>query len=182
MRRFLTYTSLLITAIWAMACSSSTEQKDNTPERPKPLSTIQTDNGAVPVYDFKTFEPILRQSDDTVYVVNFWATWCKPCVEELPHFDELQKHYSNKAVKVILVSLDFKEQAEKKLASFISKRNVTSEVMLMDDADANTWINAINKEWSGAIPATYIYKGDKSDFYEQQFDYNELEDAVKKFL
>ena len=45
---------------------------------------------------------------DTVYVLNFWATWCAPCVEELPSFEKLNKAYAGKPVKEVLINTDFK--------------------------------------------------------------------------
>src|ERR1043165_4592291 len=55
------------------------------------------------------------EQNDTTYVLNFWATWCKPCVEELPGFDSLLVLESKNPVKIILVSLDFKEDLEKRV-------------------------------------------------------------------
>jgi thiol-disulfide isomerase/thioredoxin len=52
-------------------------------------------------------------STDTIYVVNFWATWCKPCVEELPIFDSLNLEVKGQAIKVLLVNLDFVEKQRK---------------------------------------------------------------------
>jgi len=73
----------------------------------------------VPVYKtFDDFEPILHQDTDTTYVVNFWATWCGPCVKELPYFEALHKSYKNQPVKVVLVSLDFEKHIVRKLLPF----------------------------------------------------------------
>ena len=73
---------------------------------------------------FEQLEPYLRRSSDTLYVVNFWATWCKPCVAELPHFEELYEKYKDQKVKVLLVSLDFKNQVASRLAPFMRERNL----------------------------------------------------------
>src|ERR1700741_1424345 len=64
-------------------------------------------------------------SKDTLYIINFWATWCAPCVAELPEFDALKKRYGNQPVKVLLVSLDFKEDYPLKLARFIERKRLT---------------------------------------------------------
>lgn len=126
--------------------------------------------GNIPVYDFKTFEPLLHINNDTTYIVNFWATWCKPCVAELPYFEQLHETYKNEKVKVLLVSLDFSTQIEKKLIPFMEKRQLKSEVVVLDDPDANGWIDKVDPKWSGAIPATIIFKGDKRGFFEQSFE------------
>lgn len=136
--------------------------------------------GNIPVHDFKSFEPLLYLNNDTTYVVNFWATWCKPCVAELPYFEKLQEEYKDKKVKVLLVSLDFSTQIEKKLVPFMEKRKLKSEVIVLDDPDANGWIDKVNPKWSGAIPATVIYQGKKRGFFEQSFENYEDLVAVMK--
>ncbi|MGY0426564.1 MAG: TlpA disulfide reductase family protein, partial [Polaribacter sp.] len=108
-------------------------------------------------YNYKELKPLLEKKDDKIYVINFWATWCGPCVKELPSFEKLKKEYGSKNVEVILVSLDFPKQVDKKLIPFIKKKNLQSKVILLDDANEDFWIKAIDKNWSGAIPATLIY-------------------------
>ena len=116
-----------------------------------------------------------------LYVINFWATWCKPCVEELPAFEKLNKQYQNNSVKVILVSLDFPNEIENRVIPFIKKNNLTSNVVAMIDPDQNTWIPKVSEKWTGAIPATLIYSKNKREFYEQSFTYELLENELKKF-
>lgn len=138
---------------------------------------------SIPSYDFDTFQKkILQKNNDTTYVVNFWATWCKPCVKELPYFEKINKEYADKKVKVILASLDFPNKVQSQVVPFIKKNKLHAEVILLDDADANTWIPKISEAWSGAIPATVIYKNDKRMFYEQSFTYKELETEIQKLL
>ena len=68
----------------------------------------------IKTYNFNELEPIFHYQNDTTYVINFWAMWCKPCVEELPYFETIRKNYSDKKVKVILVSLDFGNNVEER--------------------------------------------------------------------
>ena len=134
------------------------------------------------IYDFDTLEPLLNKIDDKVYVINFWATWCAPCVKELPYFEELNANYKSQKVEVVLVSLDFPKQYEKKLKPYIVKNNLMSQVIALDDTDTNTWIPKVDTDWSGAIPATIIYNKNKRRFYERSFNYEELQEEVKTFL
>ncbi|OUR94280.1 thioredoxin [Flavobacteriales bacterium 34_180_T64] len=134
------------------------------------------------VYDFDGIENFLNKKDDKVYVVNFWATWCAPCVKELPYFEELNANYKNKNVEIILISLDFPQKYESKLKPFIQKHQIESKVIALDDVDSNSWIPKVSESWSGAIPATLIYNKDKRQFYEQSFNYSELETELKQFL
>lgn len=132
--------------------------------------------------DFKTLEPLLHRDSDTTYVVNFWATWCGPCVKELPHFENIGEQYRDRKVKVILVSLDFPKAASDKLLSFIRRKGIRSEVVHLNDTDSNSWIPKVDPEWTGSIPATLIYRGQRRVFYEQAFDEKGLRQAVETFL
>lgn len=136
----------------------------------------------VPTYDYAGLKPFLENENDSTYVVNFWATWCKPCVKELPAFEKLNAEFSNKKVKVLLVSLDFPSKLETFVIPFLDRNNIQSQVVLFDDPDANNWIPSIDKTWSGAIPATIIYNKNKNTFYERSFTYKELKIEVESIL
>lgn len=112
---------------------------------------------------------------DTVYIVNFWATWCGPCVAELPNFDKLQQTYKGQPVKVLLVSMDFKSKLNT-VKAFANSRKMLSEVCLADKPSEQVFIDQINKSWSGALPATLIVNAKKGirKFYEKEFTYDEL--------
>lgn len=143
-----------------------------------PKNVVANDQIRVDVYDFAGFERFLHIEDDKTYVVNFWATWCKPCVAELPYFEKLNEEYGEKGVEVILVSLDMPKMLEKKLLPFLEKKNLRSRVMVLDDPKQNDWIPKVNAEWSGAIPATLIYNKKDRAFYESSMTYEELENNL----
>ncbi len=121
--------------------------------------------------------------NDTVYVINFWATWCGPCVAELPAFEKLHQQYAAQKVKVILVSTDFKKQVEK-VKEFVREKDLHSQVVFMDESNPNNWINLVNPDWSGLIPATLIIAPHKKfeRFIEAQLHYDALEAAVQAAL
>ncbi len=132
---------------------------------------------------FEDFKPLLEKSDDKIHVLNFWATWCKPCIAELPYFEALNKKYQGKKVEFTLVSLDFGTQLESQVIPFLEKRNIKSKVVLLDDPKSMVWIDLVDKSWSGAIPATMVYKGNESNFYEKEFHSEaELEDIISQFF
>ena len=133
----------------------------------------------VPSMSYQELHPLLNQKGNKTYVVNFWATWCAPCIKELPYFEELN---NNKNIEVILVSLDFPKHKEKRLLPFIKKRQLSSRVILLDDDDENFWINDISSTWSGALPATLIYTQNRRGFYEQSFTKEELFQEVKFYF
>lgn len=132
--------------------------------------------------DYNGLEKVLNKQDNKTYVVNFWATWCAPCVKELPYFERINKQYKDKNVEVVLVSLDFPKHFDTKLKNFINEKQLQSELYALNDMDSNYWIPKVNKDWSGAIPATLIYNSKKREFFEQAFEYEELERTLNKFL
>ena len=137
----------------------------------------------VPILDFEALAPRLERQSDTVYVINFWATWCKPCVEELPYFEQAQRDYKHAPVKILLVSLDFKHQLKSKLIPFLANHQVESEVVLLYAPDANAWIDRVDPQWTGALPATLIYRGDHRYFHGETFtDYSQLSNTIDSFI
>ena len=134
------------------------------------------------IYDFNGLEPLLNQKDDKTYVVNFWATWCAPCIKELPYFEQVNRDFKDKNVEVLLVSLDFPRQYDKKLKPYIKDNNLKSKVVALNDPDMNTWIPKVNQDWTGAIPATIIYNSDGRKFYEKSFTYDELVSELRTFI
>ena len=136
----------------------------------------------VAIFDnYSNLENAILKKENTIYVVNFWATWCGPCVKELPHFEQLNTE--NKKVKVVLISLDFKNQFESKLLPFLKKKNIKSEVVLLTDKDYNTWLPMVDKDWSGSIPATLIIKNGKKYFTELLFfNYDELNEYLNAII
>lgn len=153
------------------------EETSKTESKEESLNDIQISS-----LNFNELEPYLSTKNDSIYVINFWATWCKPCVKELPAFEKLGITYASDKVKVILVSLDFPNKKESQLIPFVSKKNLQSEVLLLDDSNANYWIPKVDESWTGAIPATIIFSKDKRKFYEQSFTYKGLENELKTII
>jgi len=98
----------------------------------------------------------LNKQTDSVYIYNFWATWCKPCTEEMPALLKIQKEFANDKMKLILISLDMPSQKDTRLAKFIKDYEISSKVLLLDEPDANKWIPMVDESWTGSIPATLI--------------------------
>lgn len=182
-------TVFLIACFLACGASKTTEQvTDLSESQTEAVSNavaqaIEGSKTSIPVYlKFDEFEPLLHQKDDKIRVINFWATWCKPCVAELPYFEKIHHEYKDKNVEVMLVSLDDIKKLDNKVLPFVKERNLQSKVVLLDDADYNSWIDKVSPEWSGSIPATIFYTKDKRQFFEQEFEYEEVEEIVKGLL
>ncbi len=134
-----------------------------------------------PVYDYEGLEPLLNKKDNKTYIVNFWATWCKPCLEEMPYFQKTFEEQKANDVELILVSLDMPSMWEKRLVPYVSEKNLKGEVVILDDPKMNEWIPKIAENWGGGIPATLIYNKNDRVFYERGFSYEELNTELKKF-
>lgn len=127
------------------------------------------------VIKISSLEVLMKKKEGPIQVINFWATWCAPCVKELPLFEQLQ----DANTKVTLINLDFVEKLDK-VDAFIAKKNLKSEVLLLDEIDYNSWIDKVDKRWEGSIPATLIYNpaNGKRAFVQQELKEGELEKLI----
>jgi len=125
-----------------------------------------------------------NSNSDTVYVLNFWATWCAPCVAEIPDFVKLGQEYADKGVRVVLISTDFRRDVTKRLKPFVERKKLAGLVAFIDETTPNNWIDLVSPEWTGSIPATLIVSKGRGfeQFFEKQLHYAELEEAVKAAL
>lgn len=161
--------------LFSLSCNNKQDSKVSY----TPLKTISHNNYSINVFDYEGLKPLLQADNDTVYVFNFWATWCKPCIEELPVFEEFNSNKNSK-VKIILISLDFSKNIKTKLIPYIQNNNIESKVILLSDPDSNYWINEINSDWSGAIPATLLVKRGNKVFIEGKINKEELQNNINK--
>lgn len=139
---------------------------------------LELDGQNVKLIDSEELTSLSWRSSDTTYVINFWATWCSPCVKEIDYFEELHRASTHEKLKVLLVSLDFPNQVDRRVIPFLEKKNISASVLLMTDLDYNAWIERVDKSWTGAIPATLIYNQDERVFLEQELTKEELMDHV----
>jgi len=169
----------IVLVILLVSCKhDASQQEQQDLEVSKDVAALPT----LEVYDYEGLKPFLKTTSDSTYIINFWATWCAPCIKELPYFEAINKNYKDRNVSVTLVSLDFPKKYESHLKPYIRDNEIKSRVVVLNDSDSNTWIPAIDPDWSGAIPATLIYNKNKRAFYEQPFTYEELETELQKFL
>ncbi len=123
---------------------------------------------------------LLENREAGIQVINFWATWCAPCVKELPLFEKLNDE-ARENVSVTLVSMDLElDPNPEKVYKFISRKNIRSNVLLLDQANPNEWIDKISPDWSGVLPATLVVntKNGKRQFIEGELADGQLEKII----
>ena len=128
-------------------------------------------------------EQIIQKSDHPV-IISFWATWCIPCIHEIPYFQETVKKYENKDVELVLVSLDFKESFPNVIESFIKKRNFQASFYWLNETNADHFCPKIDPKWDGSIPAT-LFVNNKTNyrkFYDRQVTPMQVEAEVKMLV
>lgn len=121
---------------------------------------------------------------DSALVINFWATFCGPCIEEIPYFQTISKKYKNQKVKLLLVSLDFKEYYPQKIAAFAKRFGFKAEIVWLDEEKPDDFCPRIDSTWSGAMPATLFVNKTMlyRNFKEAQLKPLEVEAEIKKMI
>jgi thiol-disulfide isomerase/thioredoxin len=134
------------------------------------------------VIKFSEFDSMIRSDSHEIQVINFWATWCGPCVKELPQFEELHKR-NDARIGVFLISLDFADKIDR-VNSFVRRKNMTSPVYLLDEIDYNSWIDKVDKRWNGAIPATLLINTitGKRILLEKELTDGELDNIIREII
>ncbi|MFW5644529.1 MAG: TlpA family protein disulfide reductase [Bacteroidota bacterium] len=148
------------------------------------LHFISTGAQDIKRIDTEELEKILQNENDNLNVVNFWATWCSPCVTELPYFQDASNKFSEKEVSFLLISLDFPSQVDTRLKPFLKEQNINLPVVLMEDLDYNKWISKVDPTWKGSLPATLIFNNPKNIrvFISGALEKNELMEFIEENL
>jgi thiol-disulfide isomerase/thioredoxin len=173
---------LFLFSILLASCQAQDAPVQEEPPKVEAASTDPVDS--VPLYEtFDELAPIFEQKNDTTYLINFWATWCKPCVEEMPYIEQLHDDFGDQKLAIILVSLDFPKQIESKLLPFIRENQLRSRVVALLDGKYNDWIDRVDPSWGGAIPVTVIYNAEKRVFIDKPIkQYEDIKAIVASFF
>ena len=133
------------------------------------------------IVDLTGLQKVIKGPGSEVRVINFWATWCAPCIKELPLLEKLGQERPD--VKVTLVSLDLDlDPNPEKVHKFVQRKKLKSDVLILDAGNPNEWIDQVDKRWSGALPATLIVntKTGKSKFVERELHEGDLEKLISE--
>lgn len=141
---------------------------------------MQAQDPEVSVIRYPQLLDLLREEPgDRVRVVNFWATWCRPCVAEMPFFESLPERIPQ--AEVIFVSFDQAEELESRVIPFLRRHHIRSKVFLLDETDFNAFIDLVDPTWSGAIPAT-VFVGRTRHFHEGELAQSRIDEIVQQLL
>lgn len=145
--------------------------------------SAQSKGQSLQVWKLKDLEAAVNQPATPV-VINFWATFCKPCIDELPHFQKLASEYKSLNLNFVFVSLDLKEAFPKKILAFKKRVGLTSKVVWLDEFNADVFCPVVNPSWSGVIPATIFLNPQTGyrKFYEDELSAERLETEIKAML
>lgn len=143
------YIYLLMLTLTIFSCTPAT------PEAPNRIEIID---------DFSILEERLNSDTTKTWVVNFWATTCPPCLQEMPHFNALYAQNNSNDMNILLVSLDSEKSYDKRVVPFVKKHKIVPEVIHLTDDNFSAWTDKVDASWFGALPATLIIKGKKRNF------------------
>jgi len=189
MNPFLKFVALLLITLTLTQCGifKSAGPANNagvvSPQMSALLAANQSDL-SFPVYaTYAEVEPFFQQKNDNItYIVNFWATWCRPCISEMKHFEQLTRETSRDDLQVVMISLDKTENVHTKLKDFVASRPLNLPVVSFTDNYFDGWIYKVDNAWQrSSIPVTLVYRNGKRYFNKGQISsYRELKGIVDR--
>lgn len=144
---------------------------------------VRTNAQDIPKWRLDDLKAAINNADKPT-VFNFWATFCKPCVEEIPYFQQVIKKYDSVGVRLVLVSLDLSEDYPKQIVSFASKHKFSSPIKFLNETNADIFCPVVDSSWSGAIPASLFInnKTGYRKFFEEQLSREQLQKEIESML
>ncbi|MFZ4056584.1 MAG: TlpA disulfide reductase family protein [Ferruginibacter sp.] len=138
----------------------------------------------VPSIKAKALAQLYNQPNDSIYVINFWATFCKPCIEEMPYLQSIAAKYASQKVQLLLVSVDQKSVYPTQLKTFVNTHQISAPVLWLNETNADYFCPIIDEKWSGSIPATLFIKPStgKRIFVEAELTEKEFETTLNKMI
>lgn len=138
----------------------------------------------VTLLDMESLDHLLNNRNGKVLFLNIWATWCIPCREEFPDIIKLVKEFRDEDVEFVGISVDYPDEIESKINPFIKEQKVNFPIFVQNFPEQEDFIDRLNKEWSGALPATFIFgnRGKLQKFLLGKHSYKEFKGEIVKIL
>lgn len=137
----------------------------------------------IPKWKIGELEEHIKKSGKPI-IVNFWATYCIPCIEEIPYFQDVIKNYKDQEIELLLVSMDFEEMYPGKIRKFADKLKFKAPIVWLNETNADYFCPIIDPRWSGVMPAT-LFVNNKTgfrSFYEEKISKEKFEQEIKKLV
>jgi thiol-disulfide isomerase/thioredoxin len=127
---------------------------------------------------------LLKRDGNHPLLVNYWATWCDPCRDEFPDLVKIDKQYRAKGLDFIAITLDDLADINTAVPKFLREMKATMPVYLLNVADPAPAINSVDRQWGGALPATFLYNNKGEVVYKHfgRIKVDELRAAVEKLV
>ena len=172
MNRLTAVFCFVLTLFLLNACS---EQGENGPRATNKIPA------KIEAIDKAGFHNLINERNGQILLVNVWATWCVPCREEFPDLVKVARHYNNENVEIVGISADFPDEIESKIKPFLKSQNAGFTNYVKNFEDDGDFINSVNPQWSGALPATFIYdtNGVLQESHFGQTDFEGFQDLIE---
>lgn len=138
----------------------------------------------IPTWKVTDLEAYINRHPNKTIIINMWATFCKPCVAEIPHFQKIARQYDTATVSLLLVSLDLPSQYPHKIRAFAKKHGFDARMAWLDETNADYFCPKLDPSWSGSIPATLIVHNGNGyrKFVEGEMSEADFKEAVEASL
>ena len=175
MARIVSCTALLFSLLIVTACRG-------TKDRGERAQSISKSVLSVDPIDEAGLKKLIRERNGRILLLNIWATWCAPCVAEFPDLVKLSQTYDSTGVEVVAISTDYPDEVDSKIIPFLRKTNAPFRVYVAQFGRQEDFISAVNRSWSGALPASLIYdsRGKERFFHVGQQSYDDFKHEVDK--
>lgn len=173
------FVSLLIFILVFQGCRKDTEEMEKLE-----TSEVMTKaySGEIPVVDEVWLKEKIENRNGKLLFINFWATWCVPCVEEFPDLVKIYDKHKDSDFEFLSVSVNLPSEIETKVKPFLIEQNANFPVVVVEEKRSEEVINLINPEWNGAVPVTVIYNedGNRAEFIADAKDYDFFNRSIEK--
>ena len=144
------------------------------------MTIVSTTIAQPKVAKLEELQKLLKTRSEKIQVINFWATWCGPCVKEMPLIEKVGQERADVHITLVSMDLDLDDNPDKVLR-FVERKSIKSDVLILDAPDPNSWIDKIEKQWNGSLPATIVIntKTGKRAFAGKELKEGELESLIE---